>query len=285
MTDDESRQLLATFLNGERNALSSQQLSVWPLRRDPYSGSIGLGHSDLTQSIFNALTRPIRVLRGESDPGDVAENINFAGMAISPSVAMRGKARLGTSDNGNRTPRPSEATTMEEVAANERFGNRPTNATFGVPDDLTKSSFWPKEWSDTAPGQRAHEYAKAFALEEELRSRWNAITEPIMYPNGVRAMSRNEAEAIAMNTHSSLGDAYQKSSIERLNARHRMDGTKPASWDYAWHGYDRPLGAPEMTREEMMQKVAVPSVILPGGITGEKIMAERAMKGIGKSTR
>lgn len=277
MDDPRSRQILARFLASEKDDRpywqTEHRATVMPLVKSGYNDSVSYGvpailggHGWSTMSdIVNG--RSVSKDELQSAAGDVA------GAAMTGAFAAGGvrqaRRQPVTNDAPDRNVAPS---VLEELGPRDYFGARPSKTQFGVPADLTSSPHWPKSWEHTAPGQKAHDYANAFTREQELRSRWNPIVEGYQYPNGTRAMERWEAEALAMRENADLGRAAQKAAEETDLARHRMAGTKPNSWDAAWHGYDVPPGTPPMSKNELMRKVVAPSVMLPGGVTGEALM-------------
>lgn len=56
---------LAKFLQSEKQAFAEPQRMLWPFRKDPYTGDMGLGHSMFTESIQNGFNFPAKVMRGE----------------------------------------------------------------------------------------------------------------------------------------------------------------------------------------------------------------------------
>lgn len=99
-----------------------------------------------------------------------------------------------------------------------------------------QSPHWPKSWFEgTAAGPDTIERAKLFVRDMDARDRVNAIIEPIMYPNGERAMSRAEAEKIAMRNpeHAAvLQDAYQHKTnlYEHANPKFESDPYGPVNY-------------------------------------------------------
>ncbi len=56
---------LAKFLQSEKQAFAEPQRMLWPFRKDPYTGQMGMGHSMFTESIQNGFNFPAKVMRGE----------------------------------------------------------------------------------------------------------------------------------------------------------------------------------------------------------------------------
>lgn len=137
------------------------------------------------------------------------------------------------------------------LAANslKREANSPTGASVPLAMQIEKaraSRHWPF-WGADDPTRALH------AVNElEAREAWDDIVKPIQYPDGLKAMERWEAEAIAMQTNADLGHAYQ---VARRAGLENRKGRALTKGEEMWESLDRTPGAPDATSEELMNTV------------------------------
>lgn len=130
----------------------------------------------------------------------------------------------------------------QEVPQGERWEMR-RSPQQRVIDEAKASGLWP-EWGDAHPDR-----AVASAQEQMARREWDAVVNPIMYPYGSRAMSRDAAEAIAMQTHPELGLKYQDARRAWLEFDKQRELTPGEAM---WEGLDRAPGVEPPSAAELM---------------------------------
>lgn len=120
---------LAKFLQSEKNAFAEPQRMLWPFRKDPYTGNMGLGHSMFTESIQNGFNFPAKVMRGEVpmfseyedgkvhySPEMIQGANDTAGLAMTGAIGLPKPANSVGSGGGGKMMEPQATNVAERQA-------------------------------------------------------------------------------------------------------------------------------------------------------------------------